>query len=645
MKHDSRSELITRAAGLLLAYLGVAILVTWPLILHLRTHLAGLLGVENLGHTLWLYWQKKQFMFELAGKLWSDPSRNLFDRLGELIHGYLNFPFVISMSNGFDFWLNLPLEWWAGNPSYYNLKLLVIIALNGVGGYLLICHLTRDRAAAFLGGLFFAANPYTLYCLSVGRMMEAILFWMPLYVRELFLLAEEPGLARGVRAGLWLGLASLTYWFYGHFLLIFTIAFCIYHAFTGRPFRLGARAWAFLGVAMVVAFLVVLPDAMPYLSAQFHGQRLPGMVRPDPATNPSPRQEMQAFVIDSANLDYLWRRQPVENSMWLPSRNRLGVTIGILALVPLFFLRRWNYFWVALAMLTWLMPMGPFLKWGGDLVGIGGQLIPLPYLFFYRYLPLFYKLIWPGQAMALALLGLATLAALNFSGLCSQYLAGRPAKFQAGVRAGLVVLLALIMLLEMFVQNHWPLALSPLVPPSIYTGATQAIGGVVELPANRYPLLLKDRFNRDFYWDNDFKLVNYYQTFHHGLALWGRCRDLAGADQWMFDPSQLGRNSFLTYLASRGFSADSFFEPDDRVWLRSHGIRLVVVHEKFACHSGERGAYNYSLVQGAANFEAINRSLTRVLGPPVYQGSETSWDTPGMGAFELHTYRVVAYRI
>ena len=56
-------------------------------------------------------------------------------------------------ANGLDFLMNPPLEWLMGNPFYHNLKVLLILTLNGFCFYFLALYLFKSRGAAFVAGL------------------------------------------------------------------------------------------------------------------------------------------------------------------------------------------------------------------------------------------------------------------------------------------------------------------------------------------------------------------------------------------------------------------------------------------------------------------------------------------------------------
>ena len=67
----------------------------------------------------------------------------------------------------------------------YNCLLLVTLALNGFCAYLLGRYLTRGFWPALLCGVMFLLGPYALLKLNMGFLQKFILWWIPLFLRDL----------------------------------------------------------------------------------------------------------------------------------------------------------------------------------------------------------------------------------------------------------------------------------------------------------------------------------------------------------------------------------------------------------------------------------------------------------------------------
>ena len=110
-------------------------------------------------------------------------------------------------------------------------------------------------AAAALAG----ASHFAFLEMVNGRLEQS--FWAPVAVFVAELAATD---RRPVRAGIWLGLAAATYWFYGYFLLLVLVAWW-----------LAQRSWAaarFVGATGAVSALTALPFLVPVLLATAPGR-------------------------------------------------------------------------------------------------------------------------------------------------------------------------------------------------------------------------------------------------------------------------------------------------------------------------------------------------------------------------------------
>jgi hypothetical protein len=133
-----------------LFFLALAIVQTFPLVLHMNDHTIGW-PVDSY-HELWnLAWMKQSLLSV------SNPFHT----------NVLNYP------QGSDLYLNtlvpvntlmaLPLELITGNVLLsWNIIALLFIALSGTGAYALCYHVTKERWAALFGGFLFAFSPMVM---------------------------------------------------------------------------------------------------------------------------------------------------------------------------------------------------------------------------------------------------------------------------------------------------------------------------------------------------------------------------------------------------------------------------------------------------------------------------------------------------
>ena len=626
------------------SYLALALAATWPLPLHATTRVLGYVGFENTAQTLWLFHSWKEYQADLVARFlgtWG-PWGSLA-HLGEFYRESVAFPEKTSMANGLDFLWTLPLEALFGLPGYYNAKAWLVLAANGTAAMALARCAGAGRLASWVGGAVFAFNPLTFYLLATGRMVEAQLFLPVLAALALLRAWGEPEPWRWALAGGALGLVTANYWFYGHFMVVFTLAWLAWNLVARRPPTLGPTARNL--VFYVLAFLVVvLPAAHPYLVRLATGQHIPGMPRPDPGDQPSMLRLYRQMTSFSAEADYPLRLPPqgsrteASPPWWIPLQHSFLANATLLAVVPALALRRGG-FWLGATLLFYLLPLGPYLKYGGDLVEVGGQPVPLPYLALLARFPLLEKLFWPNQSMFLFAMGVSVLVALNLD-----WLFRRPG-LTGRTRGAVVVLLLALMGLEMAGRHQLPLPQTPWTVPPLYEGEGRG-QGYIYLPLSRRYWEAPRDFNRDYYHGSDLTVVDMHLAMHGGKGLWGRPHYLAGKDYWLYEPYHLSTQPFLRWLVALGARELPEYQPEDLAQVLDEGYRYLVVMERLCVHVPDRGSYRADLAAGGQVFDLLTGTLRSRFGPPVYEGKETSWDqglTPG--GVSPHPFRIAIFRM
>ena len=122
----------------LLSYLLCSLVFTYPLVLHLTTHVPG--EVEgDVPVYIWNLWWMQQALSEGISPLFCD---------------YIFAPYGASLAfHAFVFlkaFIAIPLQWFCTAWTAYNMLILATFALAGWGMFLLARHLTGDSRAAWL---------------------------------------------------------------------------------------------------------------------------------------------------------------------------------------------------------------------------------------------------------------------------------------------------------------------------------------------------------------------------------------------------------------------------------------------------------------------------------------------------------------
>lgn len=626
------------------AYLAIAVFSTWPLPLNCKNTVLGYIGFENTAQTLWLYYAWHSYQADLCQQFYHQYGvLGSLLHLGDFYHLCMAYPERNSVANGLDFFWTWPLEALFGFPLYYNVKIWLVLALDGLAACWLAQALGTKKPAAFAAGLIFAFNPHHFYLASTGRMIELQTFLPVLAALALYKAWRSNQPWRWALAGAALGVVTDNYWFYGHFMIVYTVAFLIYQLIAKNPPRLGSCGRHL--IFYVMAFLViVLPFAHPYLVRYSVGERIPGMVRPDPGNLPSMIRLTRQMIAFSAEADYpihqasLYVNTPNGAPWWIPLQCTFLANAVLLGLLPALFLRKGG-FWLAGAIFFYLLPLGPFLKYHGDIVQLGQHPVPLPYLYLIQYMPLISKLFWPSQSMFLMALCLSMLVALNFNWFLDRK------GLSKLMPTMLIICIMSVGSLEMLHRNQLPLPQTKLNIPEIYTQAGRGQGYIFLPLGRRYWEVPRD-YNRDYYHGADLTIIDLHLTMSEGKGLFGRPHYMAGKDYWLYEPSNLSTQKFLRWVTALGIRPSPEFSAEDLAEVQRDGYKYFVVHERICDHVQDRGSYRVNFAVGQENFEKICKELSEKFGPPVYEGVEDSYDQGiQTGSVVLHSFRIRIYEI
>ncbi len=240
-------------------------------------------------------------------------------------------------------------------PAAFNLAALVHLSLNGWAVYYLAWHLTRSAPAALLGGTVFALFPTIQGHLIASHIGLVTLWGVPLYVVALLRLRA---------GGSWRGLLLAALFFVvsllGNNLLLvyalFPVTLLLYlSALVGRQWR--GLAWMTGGGLLggAVALVFVLPVALEQLDSPL----------PPPGGDVRYSADLLAVVTPSFYnplfTDLTYSRRVLGGINNIEGSAYIGLTVALLAAVALWRVReaRW---WGMLALLAWVLSLGPLLK-------------------------------------------------------------------------------------------------------------------------------------------------------------------------------------------------------------------------------------------------------------------------------------------
>ena len=223
-------------------YLCLTVLMTYPVSFQLSTHLAGKPG-DAFAH-LWSLWWAKKAWLELGSSL-SNLSFFYFPVGASLP--------ILSVTPMVQV-IELPLAVMFKPVVAYNLSLLLTYILTAFFTYLLCYRLTRNRAAAFLGGVIFGFAPTRTFH-AQWHMAQITTYWFPLYALAVVRFFDRPSTKRAIWVGVLLGISALVNFVHtAYFVFPFTLYWVSYFLITRREQI--HQVWRQLGTALLLAAIL-----------------------------------------------------------------------------------------------------------------------------------------------------------------------------------------------------------------------------------------------------------------------------------------------------------------------------------------------------------------------------------------------------
>ena len=471
-KDRANQQFVLRTAWVPLAYLGLTLIMTWPLVIHLGSALPGL-GDPQL--QAWnLAWNAHALRTDPL-HIWDSPIFYPYpDTLAYTDNHLLLSVFVA------------PVIWLTGNPILaHNLLLLLSFVLTGWAVFCLAHDLTNQRWVAFVGGAAFAFCAYRMnHIVQLHLLQTAWLPWALFFLRRLLRPGDQGGgkLRDALSCGLFAGVQCVTVLNYafltaaalGGYVLLWGI-----EVLWRRRRRRGRLPWRTAGLLLlagVLAVLITIPFTLPFARVY----RTLGIVRSvrelDHWSAP-----LSAYVaVPAQNLTYARLGDPfVGTGEWVLFPGLLVTVFGAFALLrrP----GRETIFWGLLGAAAFVLSLGTGLRLTP---GASPLPVPLPYRFLYDHLPGFEAFRVPARWGALAALALAMLATMALGRLLAR-LGGWRLALAGGVLLA-VVLLEQVALPQPLTE---PGQLQGAPPVYAWLGAPEQRSSrvVLELPVGRVP--------------------------------------------------------------------------------------------------------------------------------------------------------------
>lgn len=535
--------------GVFTAYLGVSILITWPLARNINTVAAGHEGNDTWNH-LWGFWWVKDELLRL-GQFPTQTNLINHPKGGSL--------YFIDMAGAL---LSLPLQDTLGLIAAYNIVVLLQLALNGFGAFLLANHLVRSPWAASVAGLIYGSSAHLLAQTHNGISETINAGFLPIFILFFIRTMEERRLGNAIAAGLFLFLNTFFNWYYGLFGVLFALLYTAYSLFSKGLRILNRQLLGRLVLSGIVYVILITPFLALFRST---------LSADDAIVGRDPRFVWQTLLhhnMTDARIFF------TPGDFYSPDLHALfGEDLIIVAYLGygallLAALGAWAYrkretpIWIALTALFFLFALGPYLYWDGHYVEISGRWVPLPFLLFFEAIPLFSRISHPFRFVVMVQLSLGLLAAFGLKALFTHYFPRQLAPLGAFV-AGAVILGEVAFASPAIL----PLETSSGAIPSFYVelGEESENYAILDLPVG-VPNLRR-------------AVYTYYQTAHHKAVPYSLNDPF---------PSILKDNYFMRYMVNLEFSGVDRLPPllpelDLLVsleTLKADGYRYIVIHEE-----------------------------------------------------------------
>src|SRR5262245_39491509 len=200
-------------AVVLAAYALLSLALSWPLPLHLSTHLTGDPSGDT-GVYVWNLWLFRHELLQGRDPFYTSAIFAPTGRANLSLHNYTVFVNLLS----------LPLQSWLGLIETFNVLYLVLGVLNAYAMFLLARRLSGSVAAAWLAGVLFAFSPF-LTARGTAHFSLVAAAPLPIFLLLLLEVEQAPRLRHGLGLGLTLAWALYCDPYYAVFCVLLGAAY------------------------------------------------------------------------------------------------------------------------------------------------------------------------------------------------------------------------------------------------------------------------------------------------------------------------------------------------------------------------------------------------------------------------------------
>ncbi len=496
----SRTSITLRSEALVvLAYGVMAVILTWPLVLHMGTHVVGRASFPDyIGHL----WHSRWFAaalfdgvspYQVHTVLYPAGSTDLVIKSGPCLNAAATAPFQLLFNA----------------VASYNFTVIGLMMLTAYGGYRLTLDLTRDRASSFAAGAVLTMNPMMYSEMSAGHMDQFSGGWCLLTLMYVLRTVKGRGRWAPILAALFFALSTLSYLGFGLLMGGLVPLLVLWFVATKRSLLTRALLIRLAAFAVTVAVLLS-PVVLAYVTQEGTGEASGATGVTFPLTGAPERLDSlpiteRIIVTESIQPFDLGLTYETGRRGLLPQLH-----LVVLALVIAGATLRWRRSlpWVLGALLFCVLALGPYLRGNGD-PHATSALAPLPGLVLYNHAPFFTRFRFPYRFMFMVWVCLVPVVGLGVRALLGK--AGLPKRLRIVPAAGLCLLLFIESTARGMMPFPAPLEQFPHTP-RFYTEvlAEEPGGAILNIPfALRKPTMEEERAFPVPYWQA-------LEMHHHG---------------------------------------------------------------------------------------------------------------------------------
>jgi len=190
-------------------YLILALIFTWPVILHFKNYIYGTIG--DPFYNLWLF-------HNLGGEILQVNIPFGLEKAGHIL--VPQYPILDLLSK-------LLTNLFSSDIAASNFIILISFPLAGLAVYLIIKEITNNRLAAFFAGLAFAFSPFHLARAEIHINLVSI-YWLPFFLYFLIKTLKSSTVLNWIMTGVLFAITLLDHYQYGILALIVFVIFCIF---------------------------------------------------------------------------------------------------------------------------------------------------------------------------------------------------------------------------------------------------------------------------------------------------------------------------------------------------------------------------------------------------------------------------------